>query len=113
MHKKPSISFEEELQLVKDYIDIEKARYEDRLRVSFQIDPGSKDHNMPPLMLQTLVENAIKHGISPSTKGGELSIRTTLDSDKLHVVIVSAGQYSPQPANVSRRNSIPLEPTAV
>jgi two-component system, LytTR family, sensor kinase len=92
MGKKKFISFEEELNLVKDYLDLEKTRYEERLHVNFEIDPASFSFQIPPLMLQTLVENAIKHGISKLTEGGEVFIRSAVnEKNELHISIINSG----------------------
>ena len=58
------MSFEKELNIVKDYLALENMRFEDRLKVEYEIDEDTLDQQVPPMMLQTLVENAIKHGIS-------------------------------------------------
>ena len=79
--KKNLISFQEELDLVKDYIEIESIRYEERLSIKYEIAEDSYKYMIPPMMLQTLVENAIKHGISTLPKGGEIVIKTTEESN--------------------------------
>lgn len=63
-----------ELEHCKAYMAIETARFEDRVSVSFDIDSGVQDCKLPPLILQPLVENALKHGILPKEEGGEISI---------------------------------------
>jgi len=96
MHKQQKISFEEELKLVKDYLEIEQVRYESRLTVSYDIAPESKQYNVPPMMLQTLVENAIKHGISKTQEGGTVKLSTRIVNDALHISIANTGTYNPQ-----------------
>ena len=68
--KGETVSFNEELKIVKDYLALENMRFEDRLKVEYDIDNHTLDQQVPPMMLQTLVENAIKHGISKQIKGG-------------------------------------------
>jgi len=72
--KLESVSLEKELNIVKDYLALENMRFEDRLRVEYEIDEDTLDQPVPPMMLQTLVENAIKHGISKQIMGGKIRI---------------------------------------
>ncbi|HET9430075.1 MAG TPA: histidine kinase, partial [Chitinophagaceae bacterium] len=68
------VSFEKELSIVKDYLALENMRFEDRLKIEYEIDEDTLDQPVPPMMLQTLVENAIKHGISKQITGGIIRI---------------------------------------
>lgn len=68
------ILLEEELNLVKDYLSLEKIRFEDRLSYSFEISKKVLNALIPPMALQLLVENAVKHGIGKEKKGGEILI---------------------------------------
>jgi two-component system, LytTR family, sensor kinase len=72
--KGETVSLEEELKIVKDYLALEYMRFEDRLNIEYDIDETTLNQQVPPMMLQTLVENAIKHGISKQLKGGVLKI---------------------------------------
>ncbi len=92
MNKKKLTGFDEELQAVRDYLELECIRFEKRLRVEYQIDPASSDYQVPPLMIQTLVENGIKHGISHLKNGGKLSIKTKADEAFITVQIRNDGQ---------------------
>jgi two-component system LytT family sensor kinase len=97
LEKNKLISFDREMELVKDYLDLEKIRFEERLHYSFEIEPGSNRYQVPPMILQTLVENSIKHGISNLTEGGMITIRTTvMKNDKLQVEISNSGHYNPE-----------------
>jgi len=90
--KNKEIAFAEEINLVRDYLAIEKARYEERLTVEWDLDANSKHYRIPPLMLQTLVENGIKHGISNLTKGGFIRIISTVENGNLRIAIENSGQ---------------------
>ncbi len=90
------IPFKQELETVKDYLSLEDVRYEERLRASIDIDPASCQFNVPPMMVQTLVENGIKHGISKLKEGGELKLRTEVIGDTLRIEIRNSGQYIPK-----------------
>ena len=68
----------DEIRLIENYLDIEKARFEDRLRVQIEIDEELKKLRVPSLILQPLVENAVKHGISENKAGGTVRIAAQL-----------------------------------
>lgn len=72
--KGETVTFEEELKIVRDYLALESMRFEDRLQVEYEIDDDTLEQQVPPMMLQTLVENAIKHGISKQMQGGVVRI---------------------------------------
>lgn len=92
MHKNRFITLEEELGLVKDYLELEHIRYEERLSFSLNIDPSTLYMQIPPMMIQTLVENGIKHGISKYPKGGSIDISTKKDGQQVTIHIVNTGQ---------------------
>src|SRR5215213_5479440 len=71
-------SLGEEIKLIENYLDIEKTRFEERLRVKIEIPAGLKKMSVPTLILQPLVENAVKHGISEAKTGGEVRILAEL-----------------------------------
>ncbi len=73
------VTLGEELKLIGSYLDIESARFEERLRVSIDIPEELLSKRLPSLLVQPLVENAIKHGITPSRFGGEVSICARLE----------------------------------
>ncbi|MBP8156677.1 MAG: histidine kinase, partial [Leadbetterella sp.] len=61
--RKTTISLKEELKTIEDYLELEKVRYEERLQIMWDVDVNTLNIQVPPMMLQTLVENAIKHGV--------------------------------------------------
>ena len=81
--KKGLTKFEDELKIVKDYLGLESIRFEERLKTEFDIHPESQKFLVPPLMIQTLVENGIKHGISKLTPGGVIQLKTFVDEQSL------------------------------
>jgi two-component system, LytTR family, sensor kinase len=91
--KKGLTNFDEELKIVKDYLGLESIRFEERLKTEFDIHPESQRFLVPPLMIQTLVENGIKHGISKLTKGGLIQLKTDVVKDKLKIRIRNSGHY--------------------
>lgn len=92
--------FEDELKIVKDYLGLESIRFEERLKTEFEIHPASQEFFVPPLMIQTLVENGIKHGISKLTKGGLIQVKTIIEHGKLKVQIRNSGNL----VNGAKRN---------
>jgi LytS/YehU family sensor histidine kinase len=85
--KGETVTFEEELKIVKDYLALENMRFEERLQVSYEIDNDTLSLQVPPMMLQTLVENAIKHGISKQVRGGVVRIISNIRNQQ-HVLQV-------------------------
>ncbi|HEY7894208.1 MAG TPA: histidine kinase [Gemmatimonadaceae bacterium] len=69
----------DEIQIVRAYLDIERARFEDALRVSIEVDDAVRACRIPSLLLQPLAENAVKHGIAPRVGGGAVSVHARLD----------------------------------
>jgi len=86
------VNFEDEIKAVECYLHLEKIRYEERLQFTKFIQNDTLNFLFPPMMLQTLVENGIKHGISKMRSGGEIVIKSFLENNKWHVQIVSSGK---------------------
>src|SRR5262249_20803260 len=68
------VLLEQELDFLRGYLDIQRTRFEDRLKVTMDIEPGALQALVPNMILQPLVENAIKHGIAPKASGGRITI---------------------------------------
>ena len=98
--KRKVVLIEEEMKIVQDYLALEKIRYEERLNIEIELEDGIEKCLVPPLLLQTLVENAIKHGVSTIRKGGTLRIVGVLKGDELHITIFNDGKYNPKPSEV-------------
>jgi signal transduction histidine kinase len=81
----------EEIELVCAYLDIERARYEERLDVDIDVPPSAHGIALPPLLLQPLVENAVKHGIAPQLRGGLVRISASVTQGLLHVIVEDSG----------------------
>jgi hypothetical protein len=94
MGRKRLVTVEDELNVIYDYLKLEGIRYEERLRVIYNVDQASYPCLIPPLMVQTLVENAIKHGISKLTTGGDLEIEIRTDGEMLNIRIMNSGVYT-------------------
>lgn len=107
--KKKFIPLAEELKLVKDYLALEKIRYEERLITQIDINPELMFCMIPPLMLQTLVENSIKHGISTLPEGGKLIIEAKKGDDYYELSILNSGYFEPK--NNSSSTKVGLQNT--
>jgi two-component system, LytTR family, sensor kinase len=90
------ITLKKELDIVKDYLALELIRFEDRLNVVYKIDEETLDHPIPPMMLQTLVENAIKHGIGKQVEGGQITIATNEDEGFYTLSVINSGKLEMQ-----------------
>jgi signal transduction histidine kinase len=89
-----TVPFEDELQTVNDYLALEQVRHEERLRVRLEVAPGTLGLPIPPMLLQTLVENAVKYGIAPRLEGGEITICARFEHDELRLQVTNPGSLS-------------------
>ncbi len=85
-----SVTLADEIMLAERYLAIEQVRFGDRLRVRWALDPAANNARLPPLLLQPLVENAIKHGVEPSPEGARLRIRTERRGSKVLIEVVNS-----------------------
>ena len=85
------VTVEQEVETLKLYLDIERMRFEERLRTTFNIEPASRDAMLPSLLLQPLVENAIKYAVTPQESGAEITITTQVDGHNLRIVVSDTG----------------------
>jgi two-component sensor histidine kinase len=80
-----------EIEIVSDYLTLEAVRFEERLRVHFEVSPEAARIPVPAMLLQTLVENALKHGLADSPTGGELSVRASVGPQGLVLEVENTG----------------------
>jgi two-component system, LytTR family, sensor kinase len=101
LHREPShtVPLASEVEVVGDYLALESVRFEDRLRVRFAIAPGAEKATVPSMLLQALVENALKHGIAPRPSGGDLLIRAEHNQDATVIEVENSGQLGATDAN--------------
>jgi len=86
------VTLHDELEIADAYLDIERARFGERLRVELHIAEGARSRLLPTLILQPLVENAVKHGVAQKVEGGTVRIQASLDrSGDLCVVVRDTG----------------------
>ena len=84
-----SVTLAEEVTLARRYLAIEEVRFGKRLQVQWSLDPRTDNARLPPLLLQPLVENAVKHGVEPSARGGKLRVLTELRGSRVVVRITN------------------------
>jgi LytS/YehU family sensor histidine kinase len=92
--KEDQVTLEQELNMVENYLHLEKIRFEERLRVKKTIDPDTLQQKIPQMMLQTLVENAIKHGISKEVKGGDIEIISEFVDNHHEIIVRNTGRLN-------------------
>jgi two-component system LytT family sensor kinase len=85
------VPLQEELEFLQKYLEIEQTRFQDRLTVRYDVDPETLDAEVPRLILQPLVENAIKHGLAPRVEPGMISIAARREGDVLHLEVRDNG----------------------
>ncbi len=85
------VPLQEELEFLQKYLEIEQTRFQDRLTVRYEIDPATLDAEVPRLILQPIVENAIKHGISPRSGPGVVQITSRVEAERLWLEVHDNG----------------------
>ena len=91
--KRRTVALGEEIDMVRSFLSLEAMRYEERLRVHFEVDPTLERRPVPPMMLQTLVENAVRHGIAKRKEGGDIHIIAIPDHDGMLLRVKNTGRY--------------------
>jgi sensor histidine kinase YesM len=94
VEKVETVTLGKELDIVKDYLALENMRFEDRLKIEYDIDEDTLDQPVPPMMLQTLVENAIKHGISKQINGGVVKVISDFKDNYHELAVQNTGSLN-------------------
>jgi sensor histidine kinase YesM len=89
--QQPLIPLRQELAMVKSYIDIEKVRFGDKLRGSLEVPESLEEARVPPMSVQSLVENAVKHGITSQSSGGEFWVTVYAENGGLRIEVIDSG----------------------
>ena len=105
------VPLKEELEFLQKYLEIEQIRFQDRLSVKFDIDPETLDTDVPRMILQPLVENAIKHGIGPRSGQGLVQISARKQDDKIWIEVRDNGVGLSRNARVRFTNGVGLSNT--
>lgn len=103
------VTVAQEVETLKLYLDIERMRFEERLRTDFQIDPVVKEAMLPSLLLQPLVENAIKYAVSPLEEGAEITVSAQLIGQMLRITVSDTGPGLQNGADPTRLSSVSAE----
>ncbi|MEG3176109.1 histidine kinase [Sphingomonas sp. RB3P16] len=85
------VTVQQEFETLKLYLEIEKMRFEERLRPTFDVDPRVAKARLPSLLLQPLVENAIKYAVTPQEDGAEIAVTARLTGDRVQIVVSDTG----------------------
>lgn len=107
-----TVPFEDELRVASDYLALEQVRHEERLRVRLDVAPDTLGLPIPPMLLQTLVENAVKYGISTSTEGGEIAIIARRENDSLRLQVTNPGELDATSARSTSSTGLGLRNAA-
>jgi two-component system LytT family sensor kinase len=92
--RRESVSIEEEMQFVRDYLDLEKIRFEERLNFETEIDHSAYGFQIPPMTIQSLVENAVKHGIGRLRNGGKIDVRVARTEKSMTIEVANDGNLN-------------------
>ena len=95
--RRDRVLLREELDFVRDYLALEQERMGDRLRVEIDADPDALDVTVPPMLIQPLVENAVRHGLAPSVEGGAVRVEARRLGGAVHVLVRDDGVGPPAP----------------
>lgn len=99
LNSREQVPLARELEIVEHYLTLESLQLEERLHYTLNVDPATLDVLLPPMTLQLLVENAIKHGIAPRPGGGGIYLSAQLEgADQVLVTVRNPGQYQPNPS---------------
>jgi two-component system LytT family sensor kinase len=105
------VPLKDELDVLQTYLDIEQTRFGSRLRVTMNIQPETLDAKVPNLLLQPLVENAIRHGIAPNARPGWIAIHAELTGSQLTIHIRDSGNGLPPDRLMALNRGVGLENT--
>lgn len=100
------VPLERELEILRSYLEIQQVRFQDRLQVSLEVEPDTRGALVPNLLLQPLVENAIRHGIGPRVAGGRIAVAGRRRHDRLALEVVDDGVGDSR--SVPRREGVGL-----
>lgn len=92
-----TVSLGEELSVVSDYLDLQKIRFEERMGFTYEIDSGAMDLQVPVMMLLTMVENAVKHGVDRNIRGGSLHVSASGGERVLELCVRNSGRLERDP----------------
>jgi sensor histidine kinase YesM len=105
------VPLKEELEVLEKYVEIEQTRFGNRLNIEMHIQPETLDAQVPSLLLQPLVENAIRHGIAPNARPGWIGVHATRDGEELLLQIRDSGDGLPPERLMALNRGVGLDNT--
>jgi LytS/YehU family sensor histidine kinase len=105
------VSVKQEIEILESYVAIEQTRFRDRLSVTIDVDPDVLDARVPHLLLQPLVENAVRHGIAPRARRGRIDIRVFRGDARLELEVRDSGDGLPLDRIVALNDGVGLSNT--
>ena len=84
-------TLDQEMNIIKAYLNIQKVRMGERLRFNIELPDALREHPLPPMLLQPLVENAVKHGLEPAIEGGEITIKVMEEDEFIRIEVQDTG----------------------
>src|SRR6185436_14330796 len=105
------VPLKQELDVLQTYLEIEQTRFENRLSISTRIEAETLDAQVPNLLLQPLVENAIRHGIAPHSRAGRISIRAAREGTRLVIEVRDSGDGLPADRLLALNRGVGLDNT--
>lgn len=105
------VTLKQEMEILKVYLEIEQIRFQDRLEVSIQIDPKIYDKKVPNLILQPIVENAIRYGVAPFTKKGKIAVAANQENGHIELSVSDNGKGMPSTQEADIKEGIGLTNT--
>jgi two-component system, LytTR family, sensor kinase len=105
------VSLKEELEVLQKYVEIERTRFGNRLNVEMHVQPDTLDAQVPSLVLQPLVENAIRHGIGPNARPGWIAVHSSREGDELLLQVLDSGDGLPPDRLMALNRGVGLDNT--
>ncbi|MDP4605106.1 MAG: histidine kinase, partial [Erythrobacter sp.] len=99
------VTLAQEIETLQLYLDIERMRFEERLRTHFEIDDAALAAQLPSMLLQPLVENAIKYAVSPQEEGARISLTARVIGDRLRLTVEDTGPGADEPLQLDTRDA--------
>ena len=108
------VTLAQEVETLQLYLDIERMRFEERLRTEFKIDDAARDALLPSMLLQPLVENAVKYAVSPQEEGARISLSARMRGHRLQIKVEDTGPglAGPRQGDLPRSHGVPGRPTS-
>jgi len=105
------VPLEEEIGFVEKYLELEKHRYGDRLSYAIEVDERLSNVEIPPMTIQPIVENAVKHGVAPAEDGGAVTIDISRNQKGMKIQVTDTGQGIPNPEKLAESDGIGIRNT--